>query len=105
MAPTSIPIFGYGMAEFKHGIYASGKGPVEILKRPDLSYRFLIFVRFVQQEDSLSPPQTHMNPGEETRLDGDAIWRPVMRYQQQFDRGHPSESPNIATLSTGIART
>ncbi|KAJ5512351.1 hypothetical protein N7463_001903 [Penicillium fimorum] len=51
-----------------------------------------------------SPGSVHSSPGEEMRLDSDAIWRPVMRYQQQFDRGHPTENPNIATPRTGIAR-
>ncbi|CAI7661446.1 unnamed protein product [Penicillium glandicola] len=53
-----------------------------------------------------SPGSVHSSPGEETRFDGDAIWRPVMRYQpQQFDRGHPTEIQNIATPRTGITKT
>ena len=54
-----------------------------------------------------SPGSVHSSPGEETTFDSDAVWRPVMRYQQQqqFDRGHPTENPNMATPRTGIAKT
>ncbi|KAJ5958319.1 uncharacterized protein N7479_005469 [Penicillium vulpinum] len=56
-----------------------------------------------------SPGSVHSSPGEETRFDSDAIWRPVMRYQQQqqqqFDRRHPRENPNIATPRNGGAKT
>ncbi|KAJ5165355.1 uncharacterized protein N7500_007185 [Penicillium coprophilum] len=52
-----------------------------------------------------SPGSVHSSPGEETRFDNDAIWRPVMRYPQQFDRDHLTENPNIATPRTRIAKT
>ncbi|KAG0155744.1 hypothetical protein PDIDSM_2917 [Penicillium digitatum] len=56
--------------------------------------------------DLNSPGSVNSSPGEETRLDGDAVWRPVMRYQQQqFGCERPTENQNTATPRSGIAKT
>ncbi|KAJ5262957.1 hypothetical protein N7524_008262 [Penicillium chrysogenum] len=56
-----------------------------------------------------SPGTLRLSPGNERSFSSDAVWRPVVQYQlqqqQQFDRAHPPEIPNIATPRTGIADT
>lgn len=54
-----------------------------------------------------SPESANSSPDEGLGM-ADGAWSPTLRYQQQFDRGHPREDQTLATTappSTGIAKT